>query len=1061
MMIEAIIRWAVGNRMFVLLATLMIVGGGLYSLKNTPLDAIPDLSDVQVIIKTSYPGQAPQVIEDQVTYPLTTAMLSVPGAVTVRGYSFFGDSYVYVIFDDDTDMYWARSRVLEYLNQVSLPENAKAQLGPDATGVGWIYLYALVDRTGQNDLSQLRSLQDWFLKYELQTVPGVSEVASLGGMVRQYQVRVDPDKLRAFNVPLAHIQTAIQRGNQEVGASVVEMAEAEYMVRASGYIQNRQDLENIPLGMNENGTPLLLKDVADIGIGPQMRRGVVELDGEGEVVGGVVVMRFGENAQQTIDGVKAKLESLRGSLPEGVEVVTVYDRSGLIERAVDNLWTKLMEEFAVVALVCMVFLFHVRSSLVAIFSLPVGILAAFIVMYIQGINANIMSLGGIAIAIGAMIDGAIVMIENMHKHMERTPLTKENRWKIVADSASEVGPALFFSLLIITVSFVPVFTLEAQEGRMFAPLAFTKTYAMAAAAALAITLVPVLMGYFIRGKVLPEHKNPVNRILSAVYLPGLKTVLNFPKLTLLVALGICALGVWPLDKIGSEFIPPLDEGDLMYMPTTYPGVSIGQARQILQQTDKMIRTVPEVKTVFGKVGRAETATDPAPLTMIETFIQLKPQSEWREGVTTDSLKKELDSLIKIPGITNAWVMPIKTRIDMLATGIKTPVGIKIAGPELSVIQDIGQQLEVVMKDIPGTASVYSERVAGGRYIKVDIQRQKAARYGLNIADVQQLVAAAIGGMNVSQTVEGLERYPINIRYPQSFRDSPEQLALLPIVTPMGQRIPLGDIARIYIEEGPPGIKSENARLNGWTFIDIEGVDVGSYVEKARKVVAENLDLPAGYSVNWSGQYEYMERAKEKLTYVIPLTLLIIVILLFINFRNFVEVAIIMGTLPLAMVGSIWLMYLEGFNFSVAVGVGFIALAGVAVEIGVIMLVYLNQAYQEMLADCRQQQCMPSEALLRSAVMQGAGLRVRPVMMTAAAIIAGLLPILYGTGTGSEVMSRIAAPMVGGMISAVILTLMVLPVVYFLWRKRAVNRMPAEAFITDARTAEVTESQLLG
>ena len=751
-MIEAIIRWAVGNRMFVLLATIMIVGGGLYSLKNTPLDAIPDLSDVQVIIKTSYPGQAPQVIEDQVTYPLTTAMLSVPGAVTVRGYSFFGDSYVYVIFDDDTDMYWARSRVLEYLNQVSLPENAKAQLGPDATGVGWVYLYALVDRTGQNDLSQLRSLQDWFLKYELQTVPGVSEVASLGGMVRQYQVRVDPDKLRAFNIPLAHIHTAIQRGNQEVGASVVEMAEAEYMVRASGYIQNRQDLENIPLGMNENGTPLLLKDVADIGTGPQMRRGVVELNGEGEAVGGVVVMRFGENAQQTIDGVKAKLESLRGSLPDGVEVVTVYDRSGLIERAVDNLWTKLAEEFAVVALVCIVFLFHVRSSLVAIFSLPVGILAAFIVMYIQGINANIMSLGGIAIAIGAMIDGAIVMIENMHKHMERTPLTKENRWKIVADSASEVGPALFFSLLIITVSFVPVFTLEAQEGRMFAPLAFTKTYAMAAAAALAITLVPVLMGYFIRGKVLPEHKNPVNRILSAVYLPGLKTVLNFPKLTLLAALGICVLGVWPLDKLGSEFIPPLDEGDLMYMPTTYPGVSIGQARQILQQTDKLIRSVPEVKTVFGKVGRAETATDPAPLTMIETFIQLKPQSEWREGVTTDSLKKELDSLVKIPGITNAWVMPIKTRIDMLATGIKTPVGIKIAGPELSVIQDIGQQLEVIMKDIPGTASVYSERVAGGRYIKVDIQRQKAARYGLNIADVQQLVAAAIGGMNVSQTV---------------------------------------------------------------------------------------------------------------------------------------------------------------------------------------------------------------------------------------------------------------------------------------------------------------------
>ncbi|WP_261842016.1 efflux RND transporter permease subunit [Aliamphritea ceti] len=1060
-MIEAIIRWAVGNRMFVVLATLMIVGGGLYSLKNTPLDAIPDLSDVQVIIKTSYPGQAPQVIEDQVTYPLTTAMLSVPGAETVRGFSFFGDSYVYVIFNDDTDMYWARSRVLEYLNQVSLPENAKAQLGPDATGVGWVYLYALVDRTGQNDLSELRSLQDWFLKYELQTVPGVSEVASLGGMVRQYQVRVDPDKLRAFNMPLSHIQTAIKRGNQEVGASVVEMAEAEYMVRASGYIQNRQDLENIPLGMNESGTPLLLKDVADIGVGPQMRRGVVELDGEGEVVGGVVVMRFGENAQQTIDGVKARLESLKSGLPAGVEVVTVYDRSGLIERAVDNLWTKLIEEFAVVALVCMVFLFHVRSSLVAIVSLPVGILAAFIVMYIQGINANIMSLGGIAIAIGAMIDGAIVMIENMHKHMERTPLTKENRWKIVADSACEVGPALFFSLLIITVSFVPVFTLEAQEGRMFSPLAFTKTYAMAAAAALAITLVPVLMGYFIRGKVLPEHKNPINRILSAVYLPGLKTVLNFPKLTLLLALGICALGVWPLDKLGSEFIPPLDEGDLMYMPTTYPGVSIGQARQILQQTDKLIRSVPEVETVFGKVGRAETATDPAPLTMIETFIQLKPQSEWRDGVTTASLKKELDDLIKLPGITNAWVMPIKTRIDMLATGIKTPVGIKIAGPDLSVIQDIGQQLEVVMKDIPGTASVYSERVAGGRYIKVDIQRQKAARYGLNIADVQQLVSAAIGGMNVSQTVEGLERYPINIRYPQSFRDSPEQLALLPIVTPMGQRIPLGDIARIYIEEGPPGIKSENARLNGWTFIDIEGVDIGSYVENARKIVAENLDLPAGYSINWSGQYEYMERAKEKLTYVIPLTLLIIVILLFINFRNFIEVAIIMGTLPLAMVGSVWLMYLEGFNFSVAVGVGFIALAGVAVEIGVIMLVYLNQAYHEMLDSCRQKQAMPDESLLRNAVMQGAGLRVRPVMMTAAAIVAGLLPILYGTGTGSEVMSRIAAPMVGGMISAVILTLMVLPVVYFLWRKREVKAFTAENFFVKSTPVAVTESALMG
>ncbi len=1040
-MIAAIIRWSVSNRFFVLLATLILVGAGIWSLKNTPVDAIPDLSDVQVIIKTSYPGQAPQVVEDQVTYPLTTAMLSVPGAVTVRGYSFFGDSYVYVIFDDDTDMYWARSRVLEYLSQVapSLPENARPQLGPDATGVGWVYLYALVDKTGKHDLGKLRSIQDWFLKYELQTVPGVSEVAPIGGMVKQYQVRVDPDKLRAFDMPLSHIQNAIKRGNQEVGASVIEMAEAEYMVRATGYISSVEDLRTLPLGVNQQGTPVLLKDVADVGVGPQMRRGVAELNGEGEVVGGVVVMRFGENASKTIDGIKAKLETLKQGLPEGVEVVTVYDRSGLIDRAVENLWFKLLEEFVVVALVCMVFLFHIRSSLVAIISLPVGILAAFIVMHLQGINANIMSLGGIAIAIGAMIDGAIVMIENMHKHMERTPLTKENRWSVVVASATEVGPALFFSLLIITVSFVPVFTLEAQEGRMFAPLAFTKTYAMAASAALAVTLVPVLMGYFIRGKVLPEHKNPVNRLLTAVYMPTLKAVLRFPKITLLLAVGVFLIGLWPVNKLGSEFIPPLDEGDLMYMPTTYPGISIGQARQLLQQTDKLIKTVPEVSSVFGKVGRAESATDPAPLTMIETFIQLKPQSEWRPGMTTEKLKKELDSLVQIPGLTNAWVMPIKTRIDMLATGIKTPVGVKIAGPDLAEIQKIGEQLEQIMVSIPGTASVYSERVAGGRYIKVDIQREKAARYGLNIADVQQVIGSAVGGMNVSQSIEGLERYPINVRYPQAYRDSPEQLGLLPIVTPAGQRISLGDVANIFIEDGPPGIKSENARLNGWSFIDIDGVDVGTYVEEAQKVVADQLVLPPGYSINWSGQYEYMLRAKEKLTYVVPLTLAIIIVLLYMSFRNVVEVAIIMGTLPLAMIGSIWLMYWQGFNFSVAVGVGFIALAGVAVEIGVIMLVYLNQAYAEMLERCRANHVDPREETLRHAVLHGAGLRVRPVMMTAAAIIVGLLPILYGTGTGSEVMSRIAAPMVGGMVSAVILTLLVLPAVYFLWRSRGLSR----------------------
>ncbi|PCI46863.1 MAG: CusA/CzcA family heavy metal efflux RND transporter [Thalassobium sp.] len=1039
-MIESLIRWSVGNRFFVLLATLMLVGIGLYSLKNTPVDAIPDLSDVQVIIKTSFPGQAPQVVEDQVTYPLTTAMLSVPGAVTVRGYSFFGDSFVYVIFDEDTDAYWARSRVLEYLSQVAptLPPSARPQLGPDATGVGWVYLYALVDRTGKHDLSQLRSLQDWFLKYELQTVPGVSEVSALGGMVKQYQVKVNPEKLRAFSIPLSHIQMAIQRGNQEVGASVVEMAEAEYMVRASGYIQGIDDLANIPLGLDVNGTPLLLKDVADIELGPQMRRGIAELNGEGEVVGGIVVMRFGENAQKTIDGVKAKLEKLKAGLPEGVEIITVYDRSGLISRAIDSLWKSLAEELAIVALICVIFLFHVRSSLVAVFSLPLGILTAFTVMYWQGLNANIMSLGGIAIAIGAMIDGAIVMIENMHKHMERTPLTPENRWKIVAASASEVGPALFFSLLIITVSFVPVFTLEAQEGRMFSPLAFTKTYAMAASAALAITVVPVLMGYFIRGKVVAENKNPVNRLLIAGYMPLLKTVLRFPKITLAIAVVIFLVGIWPVNKIGSEFIPDLDEGDLMYMPTTYPGLSIGKARELLQQTDKLIATVPEVKTVFGKIGRAETATDPAPLTMVETFIQLKPKEEWREGMTTEKLKKELDALVKFPGLTNAWVMPIKTRIDMLATGIKTPVGIKVAGEDLREIQKIGQRLEQILKDVPGTASVYSERVAGGRYIKVDIQRAQAARYGLNIADVQQVIATAIGGMNVAQTIEGLERYPINLRYPQDYRDSPEQLALLPIVTPSGQRIALADVANVYVEDGPPAIKSENARLNGWTFVDIDGVDVGSYVQAAMATVEQQLDLPAGYSVAWSGQYEYMLRAKEKLTYVVPLTLAIIIILLYMNFRNFTEIAIILGTLPLAVIGSIWLMYLLGYNFSVAVAVGFIALAGVTVEIGIIMLTYLNQAYHQLIDTCRERGVQPLKEDLLEAVTQGAGLRVRPVMMTTVSTIAGLLPIMFSSGTGAEVVSRIAAPMVGGMVSAVILTLLVLPVVYYLWRTRSLK-----------------------
>lgn len=1031
-MIAAVIRWSLANRLFVLLAAAALVGLGLFSLRRTPVDAIPDLSDVQVIIKTSYAGQAPQVVEDQVTLPLTTAMLSVPGAVTVRGYSFFGDSYVYVIFDEKTDLYWARSRVLEYLSQAApaLPAAARPQLGPDATGVGWVYIYALVDRSGRHDVSQLRSLQDWFLKYELQTVPGVSEVAAVGGMVKQYQVTVSPERLRAFGLPLSRVQEAVRRANQEVGASVIEMAEAEYMVRASGYIRNEDDLANIPLGLNDSGAPLLLKDIADIQLGPQMRRGIAELNGEGEAVGGIVVMRFGENAQAVIDGVKEKLGRLAKGLPQGVEIVPVYDRSGLIQGAVRNLQRKLIEEFVVIALVCMLFLFHARSALVAVVSLPIGVLAAFAVMYFQGINANIMSLGGIAIAIGAMVDGVIVLIENMHKHAERTPITPENRWRLVGAAAAEVGPALFFGLLIITVSFLPVFTLEAQEGRMFRPLAFTKTYAMAAAAVLAVTLAPVLMGYFIRGRVLPQRRNPFARLLARVYLPVLNAALRRPAATVLVAALLLLSAAWPALKMGSEFMPPLDEGDLMYMPTTYPGISIGKARELLQQTDKLIAAVPEVRSVFGKIGRAETATDPAPLTMIETFIQLQPRAQWRDGVTTESLKRELDALVALPGVTNAWVMPIKTRIDMLATGIKTPVGVKVAGPDLQVIQAVGRQLEDILAGVPGTASVYSERTTGGRYLDIDIQREKAARFGLNIADVQQVVASAIGGTNVTHAVEGQERYPVNIRYPQAYRDSPRQLALLPIVTPRGERIALGDVARITVVDGPAGIKSENARLNGWTFIDIADVDVGGYVEEAKTAVDAALSLPAGYSLSWSGQYEYMERAKARLAYVIPLTLVIIVILLYLNFRSFAEVAIIMGTLPLAVVGSVWLMHLLGFNFSIAAAVGFIALAGVAVEIGILMLVYLNQSLAA--AGARR----PGAGALsldefRQAVLDGAVLRARPVVMTAAATIAALLPVMRGDGVGSEVMQRLAAPMVGGMLSALALALLVLPAVYYL------------------------------
>ncbi len=1044
-MIAGLIRWSIGNRVLVLIVTALVSAWGVYSVSQTPVDALPDLSDVQVIIKTSFPGQAPQVVEDQVTYPLTTAMLSVPKAVTVRGYSFFGDSYVYIIFEDGTDLYWARSRVLEYLSQVSaqLPNNAKPALGPDATGVGWVYEYALVDRSGNNDLAQLRSLQDWFLKYELQTVPGVAEVATIGGMVRQYQVVVDPDKLRAFGIPLSMLKMAIQRGNQETGGSVIEMGEAEYMVRASGYLQNVEDISDIPLGVNDSGTPLLLSDVAEIRVGPQMRRGIADLDGEGEVVGAVVIMRWGENALKTIDAVKERLAELQRSLPDGVEIVATYDRSDLINRAVETLQGKLIEEFLVVALVCAVFLFHLRSSAVIIVSLPVGILVAFIIMKMQGINANIMSLGGIAIAIGAMVDAAIVMVENVHKHIENEPLTDENRWRIMADAATEVGPPLFFSLVIITLSFLPVFTLEAQEGRLFAPLAFTKTYAMAASAALSITLVPVLMGYFIRGKVTPEHKNPINRALIALYQPVIHAVIRFPKGTLAAAAVILVIGLWPATQLGSEFMPPLDEGDLMYMPTTYPGVSIDKAREILQNTDKMILKVPEVKRVFGKIGRAETATDPAPLTMIETVIQLKPREEWREGMTPEGLRAELDRTVKMTGLTNAWVMPIKTRIDMLATGIKTPVGIKVAGPDLKVIERIGQDLERVLADVDGTASVYSERVAGGRYVDVDIDRKRASRFGLNITDVQEVVQLAVGGMNVTQTVEGLERYPVNIRYPQRFRDSVQQLRLLPIVTPNGARIALSDVADVKVIDGPPAIKSENARLNGWTYVDISGRDLGSYVADAQQVVADSVQLPVGYSLAWSGQYEYMVRAKERLSIVGPVTLAIIILLLYLNFRRFAEVAIIIGTLPMALVGGLWLLYLLGYDLSVAVGVGFIALAGVAVEIGVVMLVYLNQAIRQHIATAEAESRALTIEDVEEAVIDGAVLRVRPIMMTVAAIVAGLLPIMLGGGTGSEVMRRIAAPMVGGMVSATILTLIVIPALFLLWRGSGLNR-PADS-----------------
>ncbi|MDX1722762.1 MAG: efflux RND transporter permease subunit [Pseudomonas sp.] len=1046
-MIAALIRWSVANRFLVLLATLFATAWGVWSVQNTPIDALPDLSDVQVIIRTPYPGQAPQIVENQVTYPLATTMLSVPGAKTVRGYSFFGDSFVYVLFEDDTDLYWARSRVLEYLSQIQsrLPASAKPSLGPDATGVGWIYQYALVDRTGKHDLAQLRALQDWFLKFELKTLANVAEVATIGGMVKQYQVQLDPIKLASLGITQAEVTAAIGRANQETGGAVLELAETEFMVRASGYLKTLNDFRAIPLRLDAGGVPVTLGEVAHIQLGPEMRRGIAELDGEGEVVGGVVILRSGKNARSTIDAVKAKLEELKSSLPDGVEIVTTYDRSQLIDRAVRNLGEKLVEEFIVVALVCAAFLWHLRSSLVAIVSLPVGVLIAFAVMQQQGINANIMSLGGIAIAIGAMVDAAVVMIENAHKKIEAwreqhpgEELKGETHWRVITDAAVEVGPALFFCLLIITLSFIPVFTLQAQEGRLFGPLAFTKTYAMAAAAGLSVTLVPVLMGYWIRGRIPDEARNPLNRWLISVYQPALDAVLRRPKTTLALALLVFLSTLWPLSQLGGEFLPPLDEGDLLYMPSALPGLSAQKAAQLLQQTDRLIKTIPEVAHVFGKAGRAETATDPAPLEMFETTIQFKPREQWRAGMTADKLVEELDRVVQVPGLTNIWIPPIRNRIDMLATGIKSPIGVKVAGTDLAQIDEATLAIEKVAKNVPGVSSALAERLTGGRYIDVDIDRVAAARYGLNIADVQSIVSSAIGGENVGETIEGLARFPISVRYPREWRDSLGKLEQLPIYTPQGSQITLGTVARIKVSDGPPMLKSENARPSGWVYVDVRGRDLASVVADLRAAIDEQVTLQPGISLSYSGQFEFLERANARLKLVVPATLLIIFVLLYLCFARFSEALLIMATLPFALTGGVWFLYLLGYHLSVATGVGFIALAGVAAEFGVIMLLYLKNAWAE-----REAAGDSSELGLIEAIREGAVQRVRPKAMTVAVIIAGLLPILLGGGTGSEVMSRIAAPMVGGMLSAPLLSLFVLPAAYRLMRRR---RIPAEASI---------------
>ncbi|KVO26367.1 cation transporter [Burkholderia ubonensis] len=1049
-MIARLIRWSIRNRFLVLLATVLVTGWGLYSVAETPLDALPDLSDTQVIIKASYPGKAPQVIEDQVTYPLATTLLGVPGAKTIRAYSSFGDAFVYVLFDDRTDPYWARSRVLEYLNQVQsrLPQGATVSLGPDATGVGWVYEYALVDRTGQHDLGQLRALNDWFLKFELKAVPDVSEVASIGGMVRQYQVVLDPDKLRAYGITQAAVADALANANQASGGSVVELAESEYMVRSSGYLRSLDDFRKVVLRTNDAGTPVLLGDVARIQIGPEMRRGIAELNGQGEVAGGVIVMRSGKNALKTIDAVKAKLADLKRSLPPGVEVVTTYDRSQLIERAVDNLTDKLVEEFVIVGLVCAVFLFHLRSAFVAILSLPLGVLAAFIVMRYQGVNANLMSLGGIAIAIGAMIDAAIVMIENAHKHLEafehahpNARMTAAQRWELIATSAAEVGPALFFSLLIITLSFIPVFSLEGQEGKLFSPLAFTKTYTIAAAAGLSVTLVPVLMGYLIRGRIPHEHANPLNRVLIRLYRPLLDATLRRPWAAIGLAVVALLLTIVPISRLGGEFMPPLDEGDLLYMPTALPGISAGKAGELLQQTDRLIKTVPEVATVFGKSGRADTATDPAPLEMFETTIQFKPRSQWRPGMTPEKLIDELDRTVKVPGLSNVWVPPIRNRLDMLSTGIKTPVGVKISGSDLTQIDRIATQVETAVKGVPGVTSALAERLNGGRYIDVDVDRLAAARYGLSVAAVQSVVSSAVGGENVGEVIAGRERFPINIRYSREIRDSLEKLRQLPVVTDRGAQIQLGDVAHIAIADGPPMIRSENARLAGYVYVDIRNTDLQSAVKAMQKAVALQVQLPPGYSIAWSGQFEYLERAAARLGTVIPVTLAVIFVLLFLTFNSAADALLLMSTVPFALVGGFWLVWMLGHAVSVATSVGFIALAGVAAEFGVVMLLYLKGALNRRLEDGEPL----TEALLLDAIREGAVLRVRPKAMTVAVVLAGLVPIMVGHGAGSEVMQRIAEPMVGGMVTAPLLSMFVIPAAWFLLQRRRARQAGAVHF----------------